>query len=72
MNNLMRIHSPSGETIHICPSRKCHADPDGIVPIFYSQQHAIDCGWVLTNDGRYCDPKYSTVWVCPDCYVETL
>ena len=67
MNALMRIENQ----LHICPCRDCDCDPESVIPVYYSKQHAIDCGWVMTIHPRYCDPDSEYVWVCPDCAKKT-
>ena len=67
MNAVMRVRTGRGIELNVCPCRDCEVNPDSVIPMFYSRQHALDQGWVVTNDRRYCDPKKSTVWVCPSC-----
>jgi len=59
---------------HTCPS--CFPDySDGtrqatdVIPQFYSDQHAKDEGWRLTNDQMFLAPGNSFVWVCPKCWL---
>jgi hypothetical protein len=68
--NTMIILDKSKKQHHICPC--CHFSNDmshttSLIPEFYSSQHAIDSGWVITTDPKFCPPHENYAWVCPNC-----
>ncbi len=55
---------------HICSCCRYSNDIShntSLLPEFYSSQHAIDAGWVITTDPKFCPPQEKYVWVCPNC-----
>lgn len=73
MRNSMIIKHDSGNSEHfICPCVNCKTGSDEIIPTFYSYGHAIDAGWLATQDRRYCPPREGQVFVCPECCKEEL
>jgi hypothetical protein len=38
------------------------------IPIFYSEKHAVDAGWVKTKHVDFCEPGEPFAWVCSDCW----
>lgn len=56
-------------TFHICPVLYCHGQyASDVIPQFYSETHALQCGWRFTRNSKYCDPAQPDyVWVCPHC-----
>jgi hypothetical protein len=53
------------EEQYICPCTNCYM---GKIETFYSFRHAMDSGWRITNNIKYCPPDKKYVWVCPQCY----
>ena len=67
--NAMIIKSGKERTFHFCPDRNCRCDnEDEGITTFYSEEHAIDAGWVKTNTRTFCPCDVDYVWVCPDCW----
>jgi len=67
MHASMIINNGSVKHFHQCTGKDCIVNPDLQIVTFYSDQHAIDSGWVYTTDIRFCEPNQSTAWVCPEC-----
>ena len=72
MANCMVIVNDNGDNVfHSCP---CCSVPliddqdikDEKIPVFYSKQHAIDSGWTVTKNIKFCPPNRGYVWVCPE------
>ena len=67
----MIIKYDNGEKhFYICPacSQPIGAElPDATMPVFYSELHARDCGWLKTANRIFCPPDKEYVWVCPIC-----
>lgn len=68
--NSMIIKDSFGNCEHfVCQCSNCECkNPDEPIPIFYSFVHAIDNGWILTKDKKYCPPEKDSIFVCPECY----
>lgn len=54
-------HSPAAE----CASNTV-VFPENI-PRFYNRQHALDEGWLYTENPKFADPEKGPAWVCPTC-----
>jgi hypothetical protein len=50
--------------LNVCRGGNCNPNPDDKIPRFYSEQHALDAGWMKT-DNPHLLPKPG--WMCPDC-----
>ena len=51
-----------------CSSKNCKSSDDNeSIPYFYSEEHALDSGWLKTLDPLWCPPNKPYVWVCPEC-----
>ena len=37
------------------------------IPMYYSAKHAIDKGWRITSDPKWCPPGELFAWICPIC-----
>lgn len=57
-----------GNTSHLktCLARE-HKEFTEKIPVFYSRQHALDNGWKITDDIKFCPPDQMIAWVCPEC-----
>jgi len=69
----MIIRDTKKAEIFHCPAFK-HRDEkpnDGVIPRFYTKQHAINNGWVFTKHIKF-SKDGDLVAVCPECAKETV
>ena len=45
---------------------------DERIPNFYSEEHAVDCGWRKTTNLMFRKPGEPFAWICPECSARTF
>lgn len=69
MKNCMIIKHDSGKKeFFICGCYDCNVKPEKEIQTFYSFEHAIDSGWMISAEIKYCPPNKNYMFICPDCY----
>ena len=73
MANMMQYYTPEGKiTVAHCPGCSTFYapkpfDPGEPIPRFYSERHAMEAGWRITSNRKFCSPDKKSVWICPKC-----
>jgi len=66
----MVIQTVRGSYHNLCPCCSqsfSSGKSNEMIPIFYSERHAKDEGWIVTKDKMFCPPDKEYAWICPDC-----
>ena len=73
MANIMQYYMAEGK-ITVAHCAGCSVfyapkdiDPEEPIPRFYSEMHAMEAGWRITSDRKFCPPDKKSVWICPKC-----
>ena len=68
MSKMMVIDNNGIKELNLCSCLDCNIDNEKEIPIYYSTKHAIEKGWVRTDDIKFCPPEDLFRWVCPECW----
>lgn len=63
---IMTVIEREGNHFFVCPCRDCNDNDEGMIPRYYSFEHARDSGWVFTDHIKYSHDG-ELVAVCPSC-----
>ena len=74
MANMMTYHTAGDKVVFASCEGCCRAiyqqkpiDPAETIPRFYSERHAMEAGWRITSNRKFCPPDKKSVWICPKC-----